>query len=81
MKELDVLMDEKLDSDIINAIENSNITNKLLEQNKSIIVLNDNNIDVEKISYNKNNIEKIYQLKNIVCKVTKRKYKIKDNGI
>lgn len=76
MKELDVLMDEKLDSDIVEAIENSNITDKLLEQNKSIIVLNNNNVDVEKINSNKNNIETLYQLRDIVCKVTKRKYKI-----
>lgn len=76
MKELDVLMDEKLDSDIVEAIQNSNITDKLLEQNKSIIVLNNNNVDVEKINSNKNNIETLFQLKDVVCKVTKRKYKI-----
>lgn len=75
MKESDVLMDEKLDSDIVNAIENSNITDKLLEQSKSIVVLNNNNVDVEKVSYNK--IETLYQLKDVVCEVTKRKYKIK----
>lgn len=75
MKELDVLMDEKLDNDIIEAIENSNITDKLLEQNKTIIVLNNNNVDVEKIDSNKN-VETLYQLKNIVYKITKRKYKI-----
>lgn len=76
MKELGVSMDDKLDNDIIEAIENSNITDKLLEQNKSIIVLNNNNVDVEKINSNKNNIETLYQLRDIVCKVTKRKYKI-----
>lgn len=75
MKELGVSMDDKLDNDIIEAIENSNITDKLLEQNKSIIVLNNNNVDVEKIDSNKN-VETLYQLKNIVYKVTKRKYKI-----
>lgn len=76
MKGLDVSMDDKLDNDIVEAIQNSNITDKLLEQNKSIIVLNNNNVDVEKINSNKNNIETLYQLKDVVCKVTKRKYKI-----
>lgn len=76
MKESGVSMDDKLDNDIIEAIENSNITDKLLEQNKSIIVLNNNNVDVEKINSNKNNIETLYQLRDVVCKVTKRKYKI-----
>lgn len=75
MKELGVSMDDKLDNDIIEAIEDSNITDKLLEQNKSIVVLNNNNVDVEKIDSNKN-IETLYKLKNIVYKVTKRKYKI-----
>lgn len=75
MKELGVSMDDKLDNDIIEAIENSNITDKLLEQNKTIIVLNNNNVDVEKIDSNKN-VETLYQLKNIVYKITKRKYKI-----
>lgn len=75
MKESGVSMDDKLDNDIIEAIENSNITDKLLEQNKTIIVLNNNNVDVEKIDSNKN-VETLYQLKNIVYKITKRKYKI-----